>query len=62
LNTINILDKSIADELLAKGFHYIKQKINDNDVYCFVNTPELSNLIQSNYLKQDFFISKFMNF
>ena len=62
MNIICIIDKSKADELQSRGFQYIPLQIQNQIVYQFVKTPELDNCINNNYSKQDFFISKNLNF
>lgn len=62
MDIICIIDKSKADELQSKGFQYIPSQIQNQIVYQFVKTPELDNCLNSNYSKQDFFISKNLNF
>lgn len=62
MDIICIIDKSKADELQLKGFQYIPSQIQNQIVYQFVKTPKLDNCLNSNYSKQDFFISKNLNF
>ena len=62
MDIICIIDKSKADELQSRGFQYIPLQIQNQIVYQFVKTPELDNCINNNYSKQDFFISKNLNF
>ena len=62
MDIICIIDKSKADELQSRGFQYIPLQIQNQIVYQFVKTPELDNYINNNYSKQDFFISKNLNF
>lgn len=58
MKVINIVDKSKADELVAKGFHYSEVNVKNKMVYQFVETPELLNFLNGRFSKQDFFISK----
>lgn len=63
MGTINVLDKSKADELLALGFQYIVQKLADKQkIYCFVDTPELRKVVSSQFDNNDFYINKNMCF
>ncbi len=40
--TVNILDKSKADELKARGFNYTVQPIGGGrEVYVFIRSPDL---------------------
>lgn len=59
IGTINILSKDKADELLAKGFKYTEQKVNEEQVvYSFIDTPKLRKVISSNFYNNEFYISK----
>ena len=61
MNTINILDKTKADLLASKGFKYTAQKINSSDyIYVFFETNELLKELNSQFGKNDYFVSKIM--
>lgn len=61
--TVNILDKNKAEMLRKLGFHYVEQRLNDQQsVYVFVGTPELTQILNINFSKNDFFIGKTLNF
>lgn len=62
LNFVNIIDFNKALELERNGFKYVKQKINNSDVFAFIKTPELMNYLNSNFSCQEFFIGNTMNF
>ena len=56
---INVLNKEKADELIKLGFHCHEQKINDEQmVYQFLSSPELMNILASQFEELDFFMSK----
>lgn len=61
--TINILDKSKADELAMLGFKYTSQRVSDEkQVYVFFNTPELVKIISEKFSVKDYYFGKTMNF
>lgn len=61
--TINLLDKSKADELAVLGFSYTTQRLNDKQsVYVFFNTPELVKILSEKYSNNDYFFGKTLNF
>lgn len=61
--TINILNKDKAEELRKLGFHYVEQRVNDNKlVYVFINSPKLSEVLNTKFSGKDFYIGKTLNF
>ncbi len=62
MDIVCIVDKSKADELLAKGFQYTECKVSNGVVYQFIKTPELDSYLNCNYSSRDFFINKNFNF
>lgn len=62
LNFVNIIDFNKALELERNGFKYVKQKINNDDVYAFIKTPELMNYLNSNFSSQEFFVDNVVRF
>lgn len=44
-NLIKILDKETAEVLYRSGFSYAKEKLNKEDIYVFVMSPELLKII-----------------
>lgn len=62
MNVINILDKSKAAELAAMGFHYKEKNVQDKIVYEFIGTPDLIQTVNGKFSKQDFFVSRTLNF
>ena len=56
---INIIEKETADKLIELGFHCHEQKMNDEQmVYQFLSSPELMNILASQFEELDFFMSK----
>ena len=61
--TINILDKNKAEELRKLGFYYVEQRLNDHqNVYVFVASPKLTQILNTEFSDKDFFIGKNLNF
>lgn len=61
--TVIVVDKAKAEELRKLGFNYIEQRISDDEqVYVFINSPELSKLLISRFSAKDFYIGKTLNF
>jgi len=61
MHTVNILSKETADKLLNSGYKYTTQKTNQGNIYSFIATDELLKLLNSEYDKSSFFISKYYN-
>jgi hypothetical protein len=59
---IKILNPNKANYLINLGFIYTKEQINNQDIYVFVNSPEILKLIQNNFEKCDFFFEKTLYF
>lgn len=58
MGTINILSKEQADKLSMLGFKYTEQKINsEQTVYSFIDTPEIREIVSSQFAKNEFYIS-----
>lgn len=62
MQIINVMSKSVADELLSLGFHYNTQKIDNKEIYSFIATDEIVNILNSKYDKGSFFMGKYCNF
>lgn len=61
--TINIFDKSKADELMKLGFHCTVQRVGDDKrVYVFVNSPKLMEIVTGKFSNKDFYFGKTLNF
>ena len=57
MGTINFLSKEQADKLSALGFKYVEREINSEQiVYSFIDTPEIREIVSSQFAKNDFFI------
>jgi len=61
-NLIKILDPEKAEELIAIGFKYTLESINNNTVYAFFVCPELINYLNSNFTANDFFLENVLRF
>lgn len=62
MNLVKILNTDKANKLVALGFKYTKEKIEDKTCYVFVQTDGLMKQLNSSFSKNDFFIDKTMNF
>ena len=61
--TVNVLDKDKAEELRKLGFRYFEQRVSDNKlIYVFINSPELSKVLNTKFSRDDFYIGKTLNF
>lgn len=61
-NLIKVLDHEKANLLIAKGFKYTIETINNNIVYSFFVSEELLNFVNKNFDIKDFFLSNKMTF
>ena len=57
MGEIIILDKTKADTLLSLGFKYTVRKMNNKDVYVFLQTQEIIKELNSKFAKNDFCIN-----
>lgn len=62
MGEILILDKNQADTLLSLGFKYTKRKIDNKEVFVFIQTNELMKSLSSNFEQVDFLISNTVKF
>lgn len=62
MNFVKILNPDKAKKLVALGFKYTKEKIEDKTCYVFVQTDGLMKQLNASFSKNDFFIDKTMNF
>lgn len=61
--TVNVLDKVKAEELRKLGFHYFEQRVSNNKlVYVFINSPKLSEVLNTKFARDDYYIGKTLNF
>jgi len=62
MGEIILLNQNQADTLLSLGFKYIKRNIDNKEVFVFIQTNELMELLSSNFEKGDFLISNTIKF
>ena len=63
MGSIIFLDKNKAEILKSKGFAYIKSTSSDGkELYKFIDTIEIRNILSSEFDKNDFIISRTVNF
>ena len=56
------MDKTKADTLLSLGFKYTTRKIDNKEVFVFIQTNELMKELNSKFEEGSFFIGKTVNF
>ena len=59
---IKVINADKAKYLAELGFSYIKENINNQDVFVFTSNPEIIKCIQSNFNKSDFVIENTLRF
>lgn len=63
MGSIVFIDKDKADKLKAHGFNYtINKSTNGQNMYSFVDTIEIRKILSSEFDKNDFIISRTVNF
>lgn len=63
MGSIIFIDKSKADKLKSKGFSYVESKSsNGMTVYAFIDTVEIRKALTTEFAKNDYAISKTVNF
>lgn len=62
MGEILILDKAKADTLLSLGFKYTTRKIDNKEVFVFIQTNELMKELNSKFEEGSFFIGRTVNF
>jgi len=56
------MDKTKADALLSLGFKYITRKIDNKEVFVFIQTNELMQELNSKFEEGSFLLSKCVKF
>lgn len=59
---IKVINADKAKYLDELGFSYIKENINNQDVFVFTSNPEIIKYLQSNFNKSDFVIENTLRF
>lgn len=62
LGFIKIFEKDVALRLKAEGFNYLKEKINNQDVYSFEATAEMVKVLNSLYSPAEYFKDDILRF
>lgn len=62
MNLIKVLDPVRAKELQLAGFNYTKEVLGGDEIFVFIQTPEIMNKIRVLFAKTEYFIDKTMNF
>lgn len=62
MGEILILDKAKADTLLSLGFKYTTRKIDNKEVFVFIQTNELMKELNSKFEEGSFFVGQTMKF
>ena len=50
-NLIKVVDLDVANKLVALGFSYIKEQINNQDVFVFTSDVNILKHLQNNFDK-----------
>ena len=58
IGEIIIMDKTKADTLLSLGFKYTTRKIDNKEVFVFIQTNELMKELNSKFEEGSFLLSK----
>lgn len=58
MGEVLILDQAKADTLLWLGFKYIKRKIDNKEVFVFIQTNELMKELSQKFDSNSFFVQK----
>lgn len=58
MGEVIVLDKEKADTLLSHGFHYTVRKIDNKEVFIFIQTKELLSELNSKFEDGSFLLSK----
>ena len=62
IGEVIIMDKTKADTLLSLGFKYTTRKIDNKEVFVFIQTNELMQELNSKFEEGSFFIGKTVKF
>lgn len=62
LGEIILLNQNQANILQSLGFKYTKRKIDNKEVFAFIQTNELMKSLSSNFEQGDFLISNTVKF
>ena len=58
IGEVIIMDKTKADTLLSLGFKYTTRKIDNKEVFVFIQTNELMQELNSKFEQGSFLLSK----
>ena len=61
-NLIKVFDSNKAKELADLGFRYTLDHINNQTVYAFFVSKELTEYLNSNFDSKDYFINNTLHF
>lgn len=62
MGEVLFLDPQKAEQLQQCGFKYTKRKIDNKEVFVFIQTNELMNELNSKFERSSFFIGSTVNF
>ena len=62
IGEVIIMDKTKADTLLSLGFKYTTRKIDNKEVFVFIQTNELMKELNSKFEEGSFLLSKTLKF
>ena len=61
-NLIKVLNQDKAQELADLGFRYTLDRINNQTVYAFFVSKELTEYLNSNFDSKDYFMNNTLHF
>ena len=61
-NLIKVFDSNKAQELADLGFRYTLDRINNQTVYAFFVSKELTDYLNSNFDSKDYFMNNTLHF
>lgn len=59
---IKTFDSDLAEQLSALGFHYVKERVNNQDVYAFMPHLDLLSYIGEHYCANQFILDDKLRF
>ena len=62
IGEVIIMDKTKADTLLSLGYKYTTRKIDNEEVFVFIQTNELMKELNSKFEEGSFLLSKTLKF
>lgn len=61
-NLIKVVNPDVANELVALGFSYIEEQINNQKIYAFTENNEIKAILNRKFSVTDFFVDNKIRF